>query len=70
MPHIHIQMYSGRDQKIKERIAQKMQIVLAQEMQSDKKYCSVSIEDVAPENWQSQVEDKIEEKNLLIPADF
>jgi phenylpyruvate tautomerase PptA (4-oxalocrotonate tautomerase family) len=70
MPHIHIQMYPGRDQKTKEIIAQKMQAALAEEMQADKKYFSVSIEDVAPENWQSQVEDNIKEKNLLISADF
>lgn len=70
MPHIAIQMFPGRDQVTKEKIAEKMQAVLAEEMQADKKYFSVSIEDVAPEKWKTMVEDKIEPENLFIPADF
>ncbi|MBE9909302.1 tautomerase family protein [Enterococcus casseliflavus] len=70
MPHIHIQMYPGRDQATKERIAETMQRVLAEEMHSDKKYFSVSIEDVLPENWKSQVEDRIDKNNLRIPKNL
>lgn len=36
MPHIAIQMYPGRDQKTKDKIAKRMQAVLAEEMQADK----------------------------------
>lgn len=70
MPHIAIQMYPGRDQDTKEKIATKMQAVLAEEMQADKKYFSVSIEDVSSEDWKTMVEDKIDPKNLFIPANF
>lgn len=70
MPHIAIQMYPGRDQATKEKIAKKMQAVLAEEMAADKKFFSVSIEDIPAEDWKVEVEDKIEAKNLFISAQF
>ncbi|MGH1831060.1 tautomerase family protein [Enterococcus gilvus] len=70
MPHIAIQMYPGRDQKTKEKIAKKMQAVLAEEMQADKKYFSVSIQDVEAIDWDTKVDDKIDPETLFISADF
>lgn len=70
MPHIAIQMYPGRDQKTKEKIAKKMQAVLAEEMQADKKYFSVSIQDVEAIDWDTKVDGKIDPETLFISADF
>lgn len=70
MPHIAIQMYTGRDQKTKDKIAKRMQAVLAEEMQADKKYFSVSIQDVEADDWKDRVEDKIAPENLFISAEF
>lgn len=70
MPHIAIQMYPGRDQKTKEKIAEKMQAVLAEEMQADKKYFSVSIQDVEAKDWKAKVDEKIDPETLFISADF
>ncbi|OJG63694.1 hypothetical protein RV07_GL001001 [Enterococcus malodoratus] len=47
-----------------------MQAVLAEEMQADKKYFSVSIQDVEADDWKDSVEDKIESENLFISAEF
>lgn len=70
MPHIAIQMYPGRDQKTKGRIAKRMQTALAEEMQADRNYFSVSIEDVAPEDWKVMVEEKIKPNNWFIPDKY
>ncbi len=47
-----------------------MQAILAEEMGADKKYFSVSIEDVASEDWKIMVEDKIDPDNLSISSKF
>lgn len=70
MPHVAIQMYPGRDQVTKAKIAKKIQAILAEEMGADKKYFSVSIEDVASEDWKTMVEDKIEPDNLFVSSKF
>lgn len=70
MPHVAIQMYPGRDQVTKAKIAKKIQAILAEEMGADKKYFSVSIEDVASEDWKTMVEDKIDPDNLFISSKF
>ena len=70
MPHVAIQMYPGRDQVTKAKIAKKMQAILAEQMGADKKYFSVSIEDVASEDWKIMVEDKIDPDNLFISSKF
>ncbi|OTO67570.1 MULTISPECIES: tautomerase family protein [unclassified Enterococcus] len=70
MPHIAIQMYPGRDKVTKAKIAKRMQTALAEEMGADKKYFSVSIEDVASEDWKTTVEDKIDPDKLFISSNF
>lgn len=63
-------MYPGRDQKTKAKLAKRMQAVLAEEMQAEKKYFSVSIHDVEANDWKDRVEDKIEPEDLFISAEF
>lgn len=62
MPHVDITMIPGRDQKEKREIALKIQQFLADELQIDKEFVSVSIEDVPKEDWQQhmqQMKDKV-----------
>lgn len=70
MPHISIKMYPGRDEQTKQQLAEKTRDFFASEMKADKKYFSVSVEDVSPENWDDEVVSKIPEKNLYIKSNF
>jgi 4-oxalocrotonate tautomerase len=56
MPHVAITMYPGRDRKIKAALAEKVQKCVAEELGVDQKVISVSIEDVAKENWDKSLE--------------
>lgn len=51
MPHVAITMIPGRNDEQKTDIAQKVQDFLAAELSLEKKYVSVSIEDIPVEHW-------------------
>ncbi len=70
MPHITINMYPGRSEEVKQELAQKTLDFFATEMNADAKYFSVSIQDVAPERWKQDVQDKIPEGTLYINSHF
>ena len=70
MPHISVKMYPGRDKEVKQNIAEKLCDFLAEEMNMEKKYFSVSIEDIEKENWQSEVVDKISPEDMYVKANF
>ena len=61
MPHVAITMIPGRSHEVKKELAKKVQDFLAKELNLEEKYISVSIEDVAVENW--------DESMKKIPAD-
>lgn len=63
MPHISISMYTGRDEKTKQEIADKMAEALSEIMNMEKKNISVSIREIAKENWKAEVYDRIIEEN-------
>ncbi|MBQ5433677.1 MAG: tautomerase family protein, partial [Treponema sp.] len=46
MPHITVQMYPGRDEKIKKNLAEKLAEVASRELGREIEHFSVSIEDV------------------------
>jgi len=64
MPHIDITMYPGRNDEIKNRLAEKVQQTVANELKVDKGVVSVSIEDVPKEKWDEHI--KQFEKNMFI----
>lgn len=64
MPHIDITMYPGRNNEIKNRLAEKVQQTVADELKVDKGAVSVSIEDVPKDKWDEHL--KQFEKNLFI----
>lgn len=51
MPHVAITMLPGRDGETKRALAQKTQAFLERELGIDKKFISVSIQDIPPEDW-------------------
>ena len=65
MPHIDITMIPGRDDTAKKEIAVKVQQFLAKELNIDEKFVSVSIEDVAKEEWSSHME-RLKDKKMFV----
>lgn len=68
MPYIDITMIPGRDDTAKKEIAVKVQQFLAKELNIDEKFVSVSIEDVAREEWTSHMECLKDKKMFVEPG--
>ena len=60
MPHIDITMYPGRSEELKAELAKNVRDCAAETLKMDKKYFSVSIEEVDKDKW--------EEHNLILPT--
>lgn len=71
MPHITIQMYSGRDEATKKRLADAVLEAASKELERGREHFSVSIEDVPQEEWKDKVYDKIlSDKNIIIKPGY
>ena len=69
MPHITVQMYPGRDEKIKKNLAEKLAEVASRELGREIEHFSVSIEDVPQDEWKEKVYDKVADssnKNVFV----
>lgn len=66
MPHVDITMIPGRDDTAKKEIALKVQRFLADELKIDDKFVSVSIEDIAKEEWSKHMEG-FQDSVLFVP---
>ena len=69
MPHVAIAMIPGRDNDTKLSLAKKVQSFLSQELSLDKKYISVSVEDIEKENWNNYMEGYPDSIMLVKPGD-
>lgn len=58
MPHITVQMYPGRNDEIKKRLAEVLAKAAAEELERGIEHFSVSIEDVPQEEWKEKVYNK------------
>lgn len=67
MPHIDITMIPGRDDTVKKELAVKIQRFVADELGIDKEFISVSIEDIAKENWSEHIENLRDKKMFIHP---
>lgn len=65
MPHVSITMIPGRSQKVKTDLAQKVQELIADELNLHKNYISISIEDIPLENWQESMK-KISDDTMVV----
>ena len=70
MPHIAVMLYPGRDEATKEAIAKNLQAELMKTLNSPASVISVSIEEVAPENWNDVVAKKIAHDDIRIATDY
>ncbi|MDD4413790.1 MAG: tautomerase family protein [Oscillospiraceae bacterium] len=68
MPHIAIGMLPGRSLEQKKIIARKLREMLACELDIEKVFVSVSIEDVKFENWDEFME-RIPDDAIIIPEE-
>ncbi len=59
MPHITIQMFPGRDEETKKRLAQAILKTASKELNREEMHFSVSIEDIPQEEWNEKVYKKI-----------
>ena len=71
MPHITIQMYPGRDDQTKKRLADALLETAAKELNRGKEHFSVSIVDVPQDEWKAMVYDKVRaDKNTVIQPGY
>lgn len=56
MPHIAITMYPGRSEEIKQDLATAVAECVEKNLNVDPKFVSVTIEEIAPENWQDNLD--------------
>ena len=71
MPHITIQMYSGRDDETKKKLAQAILETASKELNRGKEHFSVSIVDVPQEEWKEKVYDKVlSDKNTFVKPGY
>ena len=57
MPHVNVRMYAGRSEEDKARLAEAIGQALIQTLGSSERSISVAIEDVAPDDWMTEVYD-------------
>ncbi|MDY4092529.1 tautomerase family protein [Cloacibacillus porcorum] len=69
MPHIAVMMYPGRDDEKKMALAKKLQDAVEEALGVDRKVISVSVEDVAKEDWDENFKKKIDKKTIFIEAE-
>lgn len=70
MPHIKVSMYPGRSEEMKEQIAAKLHETLVNELGCGAAAVSVSVEDVAPENWDEEMAKAVKPGELFVASDF
>lgn len=70
MPHISVMMYPGRDEATKELIAKNLQAELMKTLNAPASVISVSVEDIAPENWNETVAAKVKSEDIFIETDY
>lgn len=58
MPHLHIQMYPGRDSETKTKLAEQMEKCMMEVLGSSSDSISISLEEIEPANWHDEVVQK------------
>ena len=71
MPHITIQMYPGRDDATKQKLAEAVLETAAKELDRGKEHFSVSIVDVPQDEWKEKVYDRVlQDKNTFVKPGY
>lgn len=67
MPHIAITMYPGRNEEIKQNLANNVAECVEKSLNVDPKFVSVTIEEIAPEKWQDNLDSFPKDKFYVNP---
>ncbi len=65
MPHIDVKLFPGRDEATKKAFADKIVELGMQELGAAKEHLSVSVEEIAPDKWNEEVADKVDESKVV-----
>lgn len=69
MPWINLKMWPGRTDEAKRELAEKTRDFLAREMNIDRKYFAVTIEEILPERWDDELEKVPQEQRVVWPEE-
>lgn len=70
MPHIAVSLYPGRDEKTKLAMAEKVRDLFMKEFNFPEEALSVSMIEIAPEEFAERVNGMYEAKDILIKSKF
>ena len=64
MPHIKINMFEGRTDELKKKVADAIVETMMKELGCERSHLSVAIHDVKPENWDEEIGAKIDKDEI------
>lgn len=71
MPHITVQMYPGRNDELKKKLAEALVKTASEVLQRGPEHFSVSVVDVPQDEWKGKVYDKVRaDKNTVIQPGY
>lgn len=66
MPHIDVNLFPGRTQEQKQKLAEKIVEDAMDILGSPREALSVSMHEVAPENWNNDIADKVDKDSIVV----
>lgn len=65
MPHIDVNLFPGRTEEQKQKLADKIVEDAMEILGTPRETLSVAMHEVAPENWNQDIADKVDEKSIV-----
>jgi 4-oxalocrotonate tautomerase len=65
MPHIDVNLFPGRTEEQKQKLADKIVEDAMEILGTPREALSVAMHEVAPENWNQDIADKVDEKSIV-----
>lgn len=65
MPHIDVNLFPGRTEEQKQKLADKIVEDAMEILGAPRAALSVAMHEVAPENWNEDIADKVDEKSIV-----
>ena len=65
MPHIDVNLFPGRTEEQKQMLADKIVEDAMEILGAPREALSVEMHEVAPENWNEDIADKVDEKSII-----
>ncbi|MDD5875528.1 MAG: 4-oxalocrotonate tautomerase family protein [Eubacteriales bacterium] len=65
MPHIDVNLFPGRTEEQKQKLADKIVEDAMEILGAPREALSVAMHEVAPENWNQDIADKVDEKSIV-----